>query len=209
MYTGIVQGLGRIVTLTPTVSGVHIALRFPKGLLHDLQLGASVSVDGVCLSVVSIADDLIAFDAIHATLERTNLGDRRVGEVVNLERSARQGDENGGHAIYGHVSDTATISSMALDGPRAHIELKVREPWSRYIFPRGFLSINGCSLTLAEADGDTGFCRVNLIPETIRVTGLFQYKVGDRLNIEVEQQTQVLVDVVERVLTRQAQKLAR
>ncbi len=209
MYTGIVQGLGRIVTLTPTVSGVHIALRFPKGLLNDLQLGASVSVDGVCLSVVSIDDDLIAFDAIHATLERTNLGDRRVGEVVNLERSARQGDENGGHAIYGHVSDTATISSIALDGPRAHIELKVREPWSRYIFPRGFLSINGCSLTLAEADGDTGFCRVNLIPETIRVTGLFQYKVGDRLNIEVEQQTQVLVDVVERVLTRQAQKLAR
>jgi riboflavin synthase len=209
MYTGIVQGLGRIVTLAPTVSGVHIALRFPKGLLNDLQLGASVSVDGVCLSVVSIDDDLIAFDAIHATLERTNLGDRRVGDVVNLERSARQGDENGGHAIYGHVSDTATISSMALDGPRAHIELKVRDPWSRYIFPRGFLSINGCSLTLAEADGDTGFCRVNLIPETIRVTGLFQYKVGDRLNIEVEQQTQVLVDVVERVLTRQAQKLAR
>jgi riboflavin synthase len=209
MYTGIVQGLGRIVTLTPTVSGVHIALRFPKGLLNDLQLGASVSVDGVCLSVVSIDDDLIAFDAIHATLERTNLDDRRVGEVVNLERSARQGDENGGHAMYGHVSDTATISSIALDGPRAHIELKVREPWSRYIFPRGFLSINGCSLTLAEADGDAGSCRVNLIPETIRVTGLFQYKVGDRLNIEVEQQTQVLVDVVERVLTRQAQKLAR
>jgi len=209
MYTGIVQGLGRIVTLTPTVSGVHIALRFPKGLLNDLQLGASVSVDGVCLSVVSIDDDLIAFDAIHATLERTNLDDRRVGEVVNLERSARQGDENGGHAMYGHVSDTATISSIALDGPRAHIELKVREPWSRYIFPRGFLSINGCSLTLAEADGDAGSCRVNLIPETIRVTGLIQYKVGDRLNIEVEQQTQVLVDVVERVLTRQAQKLAR
>jgi riboflavin synthase len=209
MYTGIVQGLGRVVALTPTVSGVHIALRFPHALLHELQLGASVSVDGVCLSVVSIDGDLICFDAIHATLERTNLGDRRVGEVVNLERSARQGDENGGHAMYGHVSDTARISSIALEGPRAHIELKVQEPWARYIFPRGFLSINGCSLTLAEADGDQGTCRVNLIPETIRVTGLFQYRVGDRLNIEVEQQTQVLVDVVERVLTRQAQKMGR
>ncbi len=209
MYTGIVQGVGRIVTLTPTVSGVHIALRFPHALLRDLQLGASVSVDGVCLSVVSIEGDLIAFDAINATLDRTNLGDRRVGEVVNLERSARQGDENGGHAMYGHVSDTARISSIVLEGPRAHVELKVGEPWCRYIFPRGFLSINGCSLTLAEADGDTGYCRVNLIPETIRVTGLSQYKVGDRLNIEVEQQTQVLVDVVERVLTRQAQKLAK
>jgi riboflavin synthase len=209
MYTGIVQGVGRIVTLTPTVSGLHLTLRFPSALLRDLQIGASVSVDGVCLSVVTIAGELISFDAIHATLERTNLGDRRVGEVVNLERSARQGDENGGHAMYGHVSDTARISSIQLDGARAHIELKVRAPWNRYLFPRGFLSINGCSLTLAEADSDLGTCRVNLIPETIRVTGLSQYRTGDRLNIEVEQQTQVMVDVIERVIERNAAKLTK
>lgn len=208
MYTGIVQGLGRIAALTPTVSGLHLELRIPHALLHDLQIGASVSVDGVCLSVVTIDDDLISFDAINATLERTNLGDRRVGDVVNIERSARQGDENGGHAMYGHVADTARISSIQLEGPRAHIELHVRAPWSRYLFPRGFLSINGCSLTLAEADADLGYCRVNLIPETIRVTGLFQYKVGDRLNIEIESQTQVLVDVIERVLERNAGKFA-
>lgn len=209
MYTGIVQGLGRVVALEPTISGLHITLRIPSALLRDLQIGASVSVDGVCLSVVTINGELISFDAINATLERTNLGDRRVGEVVNVERSARQGDENGGHAMYGHVSDTARISSMQLDGPRAHIELHVRAPWNRYIFPRGFLSINGCSLTLAEADSDHGWCRVNLIPETIRVTSFSQYKVGDRLNIEVEQQTQVLVDVIERVLDRHAAKAGR
>jgi len=208
MYTGIVQGQGRVASLTPTVSGLQIALRMPHALLRDLQIGASVSVDGVCLSVVTIDGDLVAFDAINATLDRTNLGDRRVGEVVNIERSARQGDENGGHAMYGHVSDTARISSIQLEGPRAHVELHVRDPWSRYLFPRGFLSINGCSLTLAEADADRGYCRVNLIPETIRVTGLFQYKVGDRLNIEVESQTQVLVDVIERVLERSAGKFA-
>lgn len=207
MYTGIVQGVGRVVSLQPTVSGLHLTLRVPQALLRELQIGASVSVDGVCLSVVTIDGDLLSFDAIHATLDRTNLGDRLVGDAVNLERSARQGDENGGHAMYGHVSDTARISAIQLDGPRAHIELLVREPWRRYLFPRGFLSINGCSLTLAEADAERGYCRVNLIPETIRVTGLFQYKAGDRLNIEVEQQTQVLVDVVERVLTRQANKL--
>ena len=206
MYTGIVQGLGRVVAMIPTVSGMHIQLRLPHALLRDLQIGASVAVDGVCLSVVTIEDDLIGFDAIHVTLERTNLGDRRVGDVVNVERSARQGDENGGHAIYGHVSDTARISSMALEGSRAHIELHVRAPWNRYIFQRGFLSINGCSLTLADVDSDRGWCRVNLIPETIRVTNFFQFKVGDRLNIEVEQQTQVLVDVVERVLERQAKR---
>ena len=207
MYTGIVQGLARVVTLTPTLNGLHIQLRLPSHLLNDLQIGASVGVEGVCLSVVTIEGDLISFDAIHATLERTNLGDRRVGDVVNVERSARQGDENGGHAMYGHVSDTARISAIVLDGERPHIELKINEPWSRYIFPRGFLAINGCSLTLAEADGDAGTCRVNLIPETIRVTSFFQYKVGDRLNIEIEQQTQVLVDVIERVLSRQMQKL--
>lgn len=208
MYTGIVQGLGRVVTLTPTISGLHIMLRFPRHLLHDLQIGASVSVEGVCLSVVTIDDDLVSFDAINATLERTNLGDRLVGDAVNVERSARQGDENGGHAMYGHVSDTARISSIQLDGPRAHVELHVSAPWRRYLFPRGFLSINGCSLTLAEADAERGYCRVNLIPETIRVTSFFQYKVGDRLNIEVEQQTQVLVDVIERVIERQYTKQA-
>ncbi|MGC4060683.1 MAG: riboflavin synthase subunit alpha [Aquabacterium sp.] len=207
MYTGIVQGLGRITALTPTVSGLHIVLRIPSALLRGLQIGASVSVDGVCLSVVTIDGELISFDAIHATLARTNLGDRRVGDVVNIERSARQGDENGGHAMYGHVSDTATISSIQLDGSHAHVELHVGEPWRRYLFPRGFLSINGCSLTLAEADAERGYCRVNLIPETIRVTGFFQYKVGDRLNIEVEQQTQVMVDVIERVIERNAAKL--
>lgn len=208
MYTGIVQGLGRIVALQPTVSGLHIVLRIPQALLRDLQIGASVSVDGVCLSVVTIDGELISFDAIHATLARTNLGDRRVGDVVNVERSARQGDENGGHAMYGHVSDTATISSIQLEGAHAHVELHVGEPWRRYLFPRGFLAINGCSLTLAEADAERGYCRVNLIPETIRVTGFFQYKVGDRLNIEVEQQTQVMVDVIERVIERNAAKLA-
>ena len=208
MYTGIVQGLGRVVTLTPTISGLHIVLRIPRPLLRDLQIGASVSVEGVCLSVVTIDDDLVSFDAINATLERTNLGDRLVGDVVNVERSARQGDENGGHAMYGHVSDTARISSIQLDGPRAHVELHVSAPWRRYLFPRGFLSINGYSLTLAEADAERGYCRVNLIPETIRVTSFFQYKVGDRLNIEVEQQTQVLVDVIERVIERQYTKQA-
>ena len=208
MYTGIVQGLGRVVTLTPTLSGLHLTLRIPSALLRDLQIGASVSVDGVCLSVVTIDGELVSFDAINATLARTNLGDRRVGDVVNVERSARQGDENGGHAMYGHVSDTASISAIVLDGAHAHLELHVREPWRRYLFPRGFLSINGCSLTLAEADGERGYCRVNLIPETIRATGLFQYRAGDRLNIEVEQQTQVLVDVIERVLERHPQ-LAR
>lgn len=206
MYTGIVQGLGRVVSLQPTISGLHITLRMPRPLLRDLQIGASVSVEGVCLSVVTIDDDLVSFDAIHATLERTNLGDRLVGDVVNVERSARQGDENGGHAMYGHVSDTARIRAIQLEGPRAHIELYIREPWRRYIFPRGFLSINGCSLTLAEADAERGTCRVNLIPETIRVTSFFQYKAGDRLNIEVEQQTQVLVDVIERTLERHARR---
>ncbi len=209
MYTGIVQGTGRVVALTPTISGLHIQVRFPHALLKDLQMGASVAVDGVCLSVAAMNGDLIGFDAIHVTLERTNLGDRLVGDLVNLERSARQGDENGGHAIYGHVSDAARISSIRLDGAYAHVELHVRDPWRRYLFQRGFLSINGCSLTLADVDAERGYCRVNLIPETIRVTNLHQFKVGDRLNIEVEQQTQVLVDVIERTLERQTARLAQ
>ncbi|CAI8865158.1 riboflavin synthase [Methylococcus capsulatus] len=202
MFTGIIRGRGLIVAADPQDTGTRFRIRFPDDLLGGLETGASVAVDGVCLTVVRIAGNEIDFDVVAGTLALTNLGDRRVGDEVNLERSARLGDEVGGHHVSGHVSTTGVLTSVELEGPGSHhIEFQVDPEWTRYIFLRGFLAVDGASLTVAEADSERGRFRINLIPETLRNTCFRRYRVGDRVNIEVEHQTQVLVDVVTRTIS--------
>lgn len=200
MYTGIVQAVAPVTQIIRHDGYTQFQIEFPERLLEGLQIGGSVSVEGVCLSATSITGRIVTFDAMDATLERTNLSDLKVGDTVNLERSAKPNDENGGHAMAGHIATTATLVSIKSEMPGAHIRFSVPEEWAKYIFPRGFLAVNGASLTVAEAK-DNVF-QINLIPETLRQTTFPRYKTGDRLNIEVDHQTMVMVDVVERTLTR-------
>ncbi len=200
MYTGIVQAVAPVTQIIRHDGYTQFHIEFPERLIEGLQIGGSVSVEGVCLSATSITGRIVTFDAMDATLERTNLSDLTVGDTVNLERSAKPNDENGGHAIAGHIATTATLVSIKSEMPGAHIRFSVPEEWAKYIFPRGFLAVNGASLTVAEAK-DNVF-QINLIPETLRQTTFPRYKTGDRLNIEVDHQTMVMVDVVERTLTR-------
>jgi len=200
MYTGIVQAVAPVTQIIRHDGYTQFHIEFPERLIEGLQIGGSVSVEGVCLSATSITGRIVTFDAMDATLERTNLSDLKVGDTVNLERSAKPNDENGGHAIAGHIATTATLVSIKSEMPGAHIRFSVPEEWAKYIFPRGFLAVNGASLTVAEAK-DNVF-QINLIPETLRQTTFPRYKTGDRLNIEVDHQTMVMVDVVERTLTR-------
>jgi len=200
MYTGIVQAVAPVTQIIRHDGYTQFHIEFPERLIEGLQIGGSVSVEGVCLSATSITGRIVTFDAMDATLERTNLSDLEVGDTVNLERSAKPNDENGGHAIAGHIATTATLVSIKSEMPGAHIRFSVPEEWAKYIFPRGFLAVNGASLTVAEAK-DNVF-QINLIPETLRQTTFPRYKTGDRLNIEVDHQTMVMVDVVERTLTR-------
>lgn len=200
MYTGIVQAVAPVTQIIRHDGYTQFHIEFPGRLIEGLQIGGSVSVEGVCLSATSITGRIVTFDAMDATLERTNLSDLKVGDTVNLERSAKPNDENGGHAMAGHIATTATLVSIKSEMPGAHIQFSVPEEWAKYIFPRGFLAVNGASLTVAEAK-DNVF-QINLIPETLRQTTFPRYKTGDRLNIEVDHQTMVMVDVVERTLTR-------
>lgn len=199
MYTGIVQAVAPVTQIIRHDGYTQFQIEFPERLIEGLQIGGSVSVEGVCLSATSITGRVVTFDAMDATLERTNLSDLKVGDTVNLERSAKPNDENGGHAMAGHIATTATLVSIKSEMPGAHIRFSVPEEWAKYIFPRGFLAVNGASLTVAEAK-DNVF-QINLIPETLRQTTFPRYKTGDRLNIEVDHQTMVMVDVVERTLT--------
>jgi riboflavin synthase len=200
MYTGIVQTVAPVENVVRHDGYTTFHIRLPERLMTDLQLGASVSVEGVCLSVTSISDTQVTFDAMDATLERTNLGTLKAGDKVNIERSAKPTDENGGHNIAGHIATTAELVAAKLEMPGAFIRFKVPDEWAKYVFKRGYLAVNGASLTVAEAEGDV--FTINLIPETLRQTTFPRYKAGDHLNIEVDHQTMVMVDVVERTLER-------
>lgn len=200
MYTGIVQGRGRIVGVQPQRRGRRLVVQFPPALMRGLQLGASVAVDGACLSVVALDGRDVAFDATAATLAVTNLDDRVAGDEVHLERSARQGAEIGGHWVSGHVSTTATVTSIAVDGDDPHLALAVPPRWGRYLFERGFVAVDGLSLTVQRVEPERSACRIALIPDTLRRSALRRHRPGSRVNLEVEHHTQVLVDVVERVL---------
>nr|WP_272210035.1 riboflavin synthase subunit alpha [Marinicella sp. W31]MDC2875890.1 riboflavin synthase subunit alpha [Marinicella sp. W31] len=200
MYTGIVQAVRPLADVSAYPGGKTFTLDLTDDLLADLKLGASVNIEGTCLSVTGISGSNVTFDAMTATLERTNLGALQTGQNVNVERSAKMTDENGGHAIAGHVATTAVLEEISTAEERAFIRFRVPEDWAKYIFPRGYLAVNGCSLTVAEVD-DMLFT-INLIPETIRQTTFARYKAGDRLNIEVDHQTMVMVDVIERTVSR-------
>ena len=203
MYTGIVQAVRPVSAVTPYPGGNTYRIGFTDRLLEDLQLGASVSIEGVCLSVTGIDGDGVTFDAMDATLDRTNLGDIAGRGVVNVERSAKPNEENGGHDIAGHIATTAEIVEIVTDAPQSFIRFRVAADWSRYIFPRGFLAVNGCSLTVAdkEAGGEAGdVFRINLIPDTVERTTFSLYRPGDRLNLEVDHQTMVMVDTIEQTM---------
>ncbi|CAH0342148.1 riboflavin synthase subunit alpha [Rhizobium sp. CECT 9324] len=200
MYTGIVQTVAPVTNIVRYDGYTQFHVELPERLLVDLQIGASVSIEGVCLSVTTITGNRVTFDAMDATLERTNLGILTIGDGVNVERSAKPTDENGGHNIAGHIASTAELVAAKMTMPGAFIRFRIPEEWAKYVFKRGYLAVNGASLTVAEADDDT--FTINLIPETLRQTTFPRYKPGDPLNIEIDHQTMVMVDVVERTLER-------
>lgn len=196
MFTGIVQAVGQLTALMPTGEGLQLRVATPENFTRDVTLGASVAVDGICLTVVEFGERELVFDAIHHTLRTTNLGDRQLGDPVNLERSFRFGEEVGGHVVSGHVSSVAEITSLQLDGGDNHLAFRVDPAWAPYVFARGFLAVDGASLTVAEYDGETRIAKIFVIPETIRATAFSGYRVGEKVNIEVESQTRILVDVI-------------
>jgi riboflavin synthase len=173
-----------------------LTVALPASLREGLVVGASVAVAGVCLTVSTIGDTGVAFDAIRETQERTTLGRLRRGERVNVERSARAGAEIGGHEVSGHVDGTAEIAAVDRSPGNQVITFRAPRELLRYVFPKGFIALDGCSLTVVDVDRDAGTFSVHLIPETLRVTTFGATRAGDRVNLEVERRTQVIVDTV-------------
>ena len=200
MYTGIIQALCPVTTLEDKPGLKSFVIELPPQLTTGLQLGASVSLDGVCFTVTTIDGQLVGFDAMQETLETTTIGSLKQGDSVNIERSAKMGDEIGGHPMSGHVSAMAEIVLINESENNKSITFKVDPEWMRFIFSKGFVGLDGLSLTVVDAQKDSGEFKVFFIPESLKLTRFGSKQVSDFVNVEIDPQTQVIVETVERVM---------
>ena len=200
MFTGIVQGIAPIHSVIEKTNFKTHVIKMPQELLTDLEIGASVAHNGVCLTVTKIDKDLVSFDLMTETLRVTNLGSLREGDYVKIERAMRMGTEIGGHILSGHIYCTAKVAQIIPSENNLQIRFELPQTdVMKYILHKGFIAVDGISLTVGEVKGRQ--FSVNLIPETLQRTLIGQRRVGDLVNIEIDPQTQAVVDAVERYLT--------
>jgi len=199
VFSGIVEGTSTVIAVVRNKGLYNLEIEVPDGFSSDLQIGSSVCVDGVCLTVSSIKGDRLSFDVMMETLNVSTLEAIKEDDKVNVERSMKFGDEIGGHLVSGHVSDIVTI--LQVDKPENNhvMTFRTTPEVMRYVFPKGYIALNGVSLTIGEADRSRNEFRVYLIPETLRLTNLGQKKVGDTVNLEIETQTRNMVDTVSEI----------
>lgn len=198
MFTGIVQGTAKVVTIEKKEKFQTHVLDLPAGVGQGLAIGASVAHNGCCLTVTKIEGTEVSFDLMQETLRLTNLGELAPGAWVNIERAAKFGDEIGGHNMSGHISAVATITEV-IDTPNNRtIWFELPAQHMKYILAKGYIGLDGCSLTIGEVKANR--FNVHLIPETMQRTLFGHKQAGDHVNVEFDPQTQAIVDTVERVL---------
>lgn len=201
MFTGITRGTFPVTRVERAPGRLSYAVALPPELRRGLEPGASVAIDGVCQTVVAIGDDGVAFDAIEETLRCTTLDALAAGARVAVERSVRVGDEIGGHDVSGHVIGTGTVLEARTGGGVHDLRIGVPRAWLKHILPKGFIAVDGSSLTVGAVD-PSGWFEVHLIPETLRLTNLGHKSAGSRVNIELDARTVAIVETVERVLAQ-------
>jgi riboflavin synthase len=197
MFTGIVAGMGRISHIEGN-EVIRIVIDFSMVSTEGLAEGASVSVDGVCLTVVEIDGQIISFDVIPETLSLTTLGEKIEGHWVNLERALKVGDELGGHILSGHILGVGEIIERSTGDEHLDILIDCPSDVMKFVQEKGYIAIDGISLTVGQVD-EGGFS-LHLIPETLRFTTIGGKGLGEHVNIEVDSMTQTIVSTVERIL---------
>lgn len=201
MFSGIVKAMAKITWVSHTPALTRYCIALPSSMLNGLETGASIAINGVCQTVVSIEGETVSFDAIEDTLKRTTIPQFQIGQTVNIERSLKMGDEIGGHMLSGHVMGTACISNINSPSPEQRVfEITCPHDWMRFILEKGYIALNGVSLTIGNVFPDKGTFTINLIPETLKLTTFGTALEGDLINVEIDSQTQAIVETVERVL---------
>jgi riboflavin synthase len=193
MFTGIVEEIGVVAAVRPG----GLAIR-ASNVLDGLSVGDSVSVNGACLTATELGPDSFSVDVVPETLRRTNLGSLAEGSPVNLERSVPAGGRLDGHIVQGHVDRTGRIESIREDGDAVMVSVEAAPPIMRYVVEKGFIALDGVSLTIVECDEER--FSVTIIPHTREHTIMGSRKDGDTVNIEVD----ILAKYVERLVSRRA-----
>ena len=190
MFTGIVEEMGRVHRIEerpghPREAGAGRRFCFAaQKVLGDAEVGSSIAVSGVCLTVVAVEPGRFSVDAVPETLSRTILGELRVGDPVNLERPLTLEQRLGGHLVQGHVDGVGEVVTVTPEGDGVRVTIAIPPPLRRYVAEKGSLAVDGVSLTVASAEGDR--CDVALIPHTLKVTTSGGYASGTRVNLEVD-----------------------
>ena len=199
MFTGIVQGKGIIYSIENADAVWTFQIDVPD--TSGLQRGASVAINGVCLTATEINGQCVAFDVIEETLNRTNLSHLKVGNPVNVERSLKMGDELGGHLLSGHIMGLGEIKTSTEVGEGLDITIEAPESMMKYIHEKGYIGLNGASLTIGKVQKNQ--FNIHLIPETLRLTTFGTAMDGGLINIEIDAMTQTIVATVERMMKQE------
>jgi len=202
MFTGIVQSQAEVISINIVNELCRLVISGKESLILSLDLGASIAINGVCLTVVEFTKlgkgkATIAFDVIDETLKVTNLGMLTIDSQVNVERSLKIGDEIGGHMVSGHIHCQATLVRNKQTDTNCALFFQCDKKWMKYILAKGFITLNGTSLTIGKVEEDT--FSVHLIPETLTRTNLGGLALQDRINVEFDQQTMTIVSTIERM----------
>jgi riboflavin synthase len=197
MFTGLIQAVGKIAAIERQESSARLEINSPE-IAAQVAQGDSVSVNGVCLTVVSFDQSKFAVDVMVQTLKLTTTGSLNVGSAVNLELATRTADRLGGHIVQGHIDGVAKVVSISADSQWTRVDVSVPADLMKYVVAQGSICIDGVSLTVGELNDAKDQISVWLIPETLAKTNLSQKDIGDSLNIEVD----VLAKYVERLIAR-------
>jgi len=196
MFTGIIKGKGKIADMNRSGGDVRLSVSSPDLPWSDYEVGESISVNGVCLTAVSLNEAGFETDVSVETLDVTGLGRLGVGSTVNLEPAISLGERLGGHLVSGHVDCTGTVTSRAADARSVRLAIEIPREYARYVAKKGSVCVDGVSLTINEVSGNA--FEVNIIPHTADVTILGDYKVGTVVNVEVD----LLARYIERLLSK-------
>lgn len=185
MFTGIIEGMAMVISTTKSRSGAETIIRVRLGkLVQGLREGDSVCINGACLTATKISKGEAEFEMVSETIRRTNLGQTRPGEMVNIERSLKVGDRLEGHFVLGHVDGTGIIEDIKKTLSETTVWIKLERELIKYVVPKGSIAVDGVSLTLVDVEDNR--VSVSLIPHTMKVTTLGMRHRGDRVNIETD-----------------------
>ena len=205
MFTGIVTEQGEITQISKQKGYLSFRIKTSEKFRKGLIIGASVSVNGACLTFKKRVGGNIEFDVVEETLGLTNLRALKTGSMVNLERSMKASSEIGGHLVSGHIQGVGIVTKIdELSDKVRDIKIKLSKNLMQYVIYKGYIAINGCSLTIGKVTKDE--FSIHLIPETLEITNLSNIKIGDQLNIEIEQTTFTTVETIKKVLIQKRLK---